>query len=246
MVVIPLATAAIALFFALTLFDQFLERRRPYQAVWSVGMALYGVASLLQGLWQLGATHAVVFRLWYLTGGMLVAAYLGVGTVYLHAPRRVAHSVFGVLLALTALGIALIFTTPFQEGADLDNLRGHALASMDPQSRVRYFPSLVGGLTAFLNAVGSLALIGGAAYSALMFARRRQAGYRVVSNVLIALGAFLSAAGGTLERFGLPQSHTLVLLIGIVVIYAGFLRSREVITVFRIPFAKRVPPRAVS
>ncbi|MFN3974520.1 MAG: hypothetical protein ACK4K2_04505 [Dehalococcoidia bacterium] len=245
MVAIPMATAVIALFFALTLLDQFLERRRPYQAVWGVGMALYGVASLLQALWQVGVTGDVVFRLWYLTGGMLVAAYLGVGTVYLHAPRWVAHGVLVVLLALTALGTALTFTTPFQEGADLIHLQGRAMASIDPQSQVRYFPPSVGGLTAFLNAAGSIFLVGGAAYSAVVFARRRQAIYRVVSNALIAVGAFISASGGTLERFDIPQPHTIALLIGIVVIYAGFLRSREVISAFRVPFARGVPPRAV-
>lgn len=241
MVVIPLATAAVAFFFTLSLLDQFLERRRPYQGVWAGGMALYGIASLLQGIWQLGGTAEVVFRLWYLTGGMLVAAYLGAGTVYLHAPRPVAHGVFAALLALTVLGTIMAFLTPFREGTDLTHLHAQAMASIDPQSGIRYFPPLVGGLTAFLNTMGSLFLIGGAVYSAVVFAVHRQAGYRVLSNALIALGAFISAAGGTLERFNLPQPHTLALLVGIVVIYAGFLRSREVITVFRIPFARGVP-----
>ncbi|GBD11684.1 hypothetical protein HRbin23_01356 [bacterium HR23] len=238
MVAVPFATTAIALFFTLSLVDQFLERRRPYQGIWALGMGLYGLASLLQGLWQLGVTGEVVFRLWYITGGMLVAAYLGMGTLYLHAPRPVAHGIFGGLVVLTVVGAVLALVTPLQTGADLRHLYGQALASVDPQTGMRYFPAGVGALTAFLNTAGSLALIGGAVYSAVVFAQRRQAGYRVVSSVLIALGAFLSAAGGTLERFNFPQAHTLALLLGIVVIYVGFLRSREVIAVFRFPFAR--------
>ena len=60
-----------------------------------------------------------------------------------------------------------------------------------------------------------------------VFARKRILPYRVVSNVLIAVGALLSAAGGTLDRLGLPQPHALAILLGVVIIYIGFLRSRE-------------------
>jgi hypothetical protein len=238
MAAIPLTTAVIASVFALSLLDQFLERWRPYQAVWTVGMVLYAVGSLLQGLWQMGVMEEAVFRLWYLTGGMLTAPYLGAGTVYLLAPRRVAHGFFGGLLVLTVVAAVLALTVPFREGANLDHLRGHPLASIDPETGVRYFPEGVGALTAFLNSLGAIALIGGAVFSAVVFARRRGPGYRVLSTALIAAGAFIAAAGGTLERFDIPQPHTVALLAGIVVIYGGFLCSREVIAVLRVPFAR--------
>ncbi|MBI4198778.1 MAG: hypothetical protein HY533_06680 [Chloroflexi bacterium] len=237
-VAIPLITSVISLVFALTVLDQFLERKRPYQAAWTAGLLLYATASLLQALWGMGVYGEVVFRLWYWTGGMLVAAYLGMGSLYLHVPRKVGHTTLAVLLALTVLSVFLSLGVKLQ--GDVSLLEGGGLASVVPGTESgRYYPAYVGILTAVLNILGSLALVGSAVYSAISFARKKAAGYRVLSNALIAGGAFFSAAGGTLERFNLPESHSLALLVGVVLIYAGFLRSREVFEVYRIPFVRK-------
>ena len=237
-IAIPLATSVVSFVFALTVLDQYLERRRAYQLVWTVGLFLYAVASLLQTLWMSGVETEAVFRLWYFTGAMLVAAFLGMGSVYLHAPRRVAHGVMVVLLVLNVVAGLLALGVELQ--ADVDLMEGQAPVSIVPGTESeRFYPAYVGILTAFLNATGSLALFGSAVYSAIVFARRRAPGYRVVSNVLIAAGAFISAAGGTLERFDLPEPHAVALLLGVVVIYVGFLRSREVFTIYRVPFWHR-------
>ena len=239
-VAIPLATSVVSFLFALTVLDQYLERRRPYQLVWTVGLVLYGLASLLHTLWAVGITGEVVFRLWYLTGAMLVAAYLGMGSLYLHVPRRVAHGVLAVLLLLTAVSTILALGVSLQADAAL--LEGESLASVVPGTEppLRFYPAYVGILTAVLNILGSLALVGSAVYSAVVVVRRKAPGYRAVSNVLIAIGAFISAAGGTLERFDVPQPHDIALLLGVVIIYLGFLRSREVFSVYRIPFRRPV------
>ena len=238
-VAIPLATSVVSSLFAMTVLDQHLERKRPYQLVWTAGLVLYSVASLLHTLWAMGITGPLVFRLWYLTGAMLVAAYLGMGSLYLHVPQRVAHVVLAILLLLTAASATLALGVSLQANVAL--LEGKNLASVVPGTEsLRYYPAYVGILTAILNVLGSLVLLGSAVYSAIVFARRRAAGYRVVSNVLIASGAFISAAGGTLERFDVPQPHTMALLLGVVVIYLGFLRSREVFTAYRVPFRRSI------
>lgn len=237
-VAIPLATSIVSLVFALTVLDQYLERRRAYQLVWSIGLILYFIASLIQGIWLLGVDGEPVFRLWYLTGAMLVAAYLGMGSVYLHVPKRAAHVVMTVLLVATVSAAVLALGTQLQGEVAL--LEGEALSSIVPGTEtVRYYPAYVGILTALLNSIGALALVGFAGYSAVVFFRQSAPGYRVVSNVLIATGAMISAAGGTLERFDVPEPHSVSLLLGVVIIYAGFLRSREVFTAYRIPFRHR-------
>ncbi len=234
---IPLATSLVSLLFAVTVLDQYLERRRMSQLVWTVGLLLYAVASLLQALWGMGVHGEAVFRLWYLTGAMLVAAYLGMGSLYLHVPRKVAHGVFVGLLVLTVVSAALALSVSLQASVSL--LEGEELASLVPGTESeRYYPAYVGIMTMLLNIAGSLALFGGAAYSAVVVVRRKAPSYRLVSNVLIALGAFLSAAGGTLERFDLPEPHNLALLAGVVLIYIGFLRSREVFEIYRVPFRR--------
>ncbi|MEK7777581.1 MAG: hypothetical protein AAB303_03035 [Chloroflexota bacterium] len=238
-IAIPLATSVVSFLFALSVLDQFLERRRPYQLVWTVGLFLYGAASLLQTLWAVGISGELVFRLWYLTGAMLVAAYLGMGSLYLHLSRKAANGVLIGLLVLTAASFVMSLFVSLNANVGL--LEGHDLASVVPGTESqRYYPAYVGILTAILNILGSLALVGSAVYSAVVVVRRKAPSYRAVSNVLIAIGAFVSAAGGTLERFDVPQPHTVALLLGVIIIYIGFVRSREVFTVYRIPFRRSV------
>ena len=69
--------------------------------------------------------------------------------------------------------------------------------------------------------------------------------HRVVSNLLIAVGAILPAFGGIHIRFGgdIPFFY-LFELMGIIIIFVGFLRSREVFGIYRLPFMhgfKKVP-----
>jgi hypothetical protein len=81
-----------------------------------------------------------------------------------------------------------------------------------------------------------VALVGGALYSAWIFWRKRILPHRVVSNVLIALGAILPAAGGTqLRASGNLQVFYALELAGIIIIFIGFLRSREVFGLYRFP-----------
>jgi len=91
-------------------------------------------------------------------------------------------------------------------------------------------------VTPFFNAFGTIALVGGAIYSAVVYRRRRTMPHRVVSNILIAVGAILPAFGGIHFRFvGTPELFYIFEFVGIVVIFAGFLRSREVFGLYRFP-----------
>ncbi len=44
-ILLPAATALLALVFALALLDQWRERRQPFQLVWAIGMLFYGIAA---------------------------------------------------------------------------------------------------------------------------------------------------------------------------------------------------------
>ena len=78
--------------------------------------------------------------------------------------------------------------------------------------------------------------MGGALYSAWVFWRRRILPHRVLSNALIAVGAILPALGGTLIRFGGSISAFYLLeLAGIIIIFIGFLRSREIFGFYQFP-----------
>ena len=102
--VLPLIATILAGVFALLLVDQWLRRRRPYQLAWAIGVAMFGVAALAEVLGSISGWDGTLFRLWYLTGAVWVAAWLGLGTVLLLARTR-----FGYAFALT-LFLAGLFT----------------------------------------------------------------------------------------------------------------------------------------
>ena len=98
----------------------------------------------------------------------------------------------------------------------------------------------------FFNAFGTVVLVGGVIYSAWVFWKCWLMLNWVVFNVLIAVGVILPALGGILVRFGVSSStaHAPFLLLGVAVIFIGFLRSREVFGLYRFPLVhgfRKVP-----
>ncbi len=145
------------------------------------------------------------------------------GTLYLLTPRRVAHIIMAILLVASFYAIFRVFTVSINLST-LQYLSGVAM------------PRGIRLMTPFFNTFGTVALVGGAIYSAWVFWRRRVMPHRVVSNILIAVGAILPAVGGTHMRLGGSlQLFYLLELLGIIIIFIGFLRSREVFGFYRFP-----------
>ena len=92
--VLPLASAVLSLVFAALVFDQWVQRRRPFQLVWSLGLLCYAVGAGTEFLGAQFGWNSALYRAWYLFGALLVAAYLGAGTVYL-----LSRTSFGYLAA---------------------------------------------------------------------------------------------------------------------------------------------------
>jgi hypothetical protein len=69
---------------------------------------------------------------------------------------------------------------------------------------------------------------------------RGQIHSRVPATLLIAVGAFVIASGDTFARLGSTDFFQLGKLIGVVLLFAGFLVSIDVFNEIRIPFTQRV------
>jgi hypothetical protein len=213
--ILPFVSSAVSLAFAIVvLVRYFRSKGHSHLLLWTIGLLMYSLGGFCEGWNGAFGWNPTVFRLWYLFGAMLVAAWLGQGTVYLLAKSRTAHITMVLLLAASVYGAFRVF------GADLDQSRmnagelsGHAILS----GGVRI-------LTPFFNIYGTLTLVGGAAYSAWIFFRKRLLRNRAIGNVLIAAGSMLPAIGGTVSRFGLSSALYLLELCGAVVIFLGFLR----------------------
>jgi hypothetical protein len=99
---LPALTSIFALIFAIALFDQWQERRQPFQLVWGVGMLFYGIAAGAEALAGAGGWSELLYRTWYLTGAVWTAGWLGLGTAFLLARTRFGYA-FALCLFLAGL-----------------------------------------------------------------------------------------------------------------------------------------------
>jgi hypothetical protein len=85
--------------------------------------------------------------------------------------------------------------------------------------------SNIRSLTPFFNVYGTLALAGGAIYSAYIFWRKRVLYNRMIGNILIGVGALSPALGGTLSKAGFPTALYISELVGIMLIFIGYTQA---------------------
>ena len=104
--VLSALTALVALVMALALLDQWRERRRPYQLVWAAGSLFFAVASGTEALAAATGWDAGLLRVWYLTGAVLTAGWLGLGTALLLAKTRFGYA-YAVLVAIAGVFMVL-------------------------------------------------------------------------------------------------------------------------------------------
>ena len=95
-IVLPLGSCLLSLVFAAMVFDQWRQTRRAFQLVWAVGLLFYGISSGTEFLGSAFGWNAGLYRAWYLFGAFYVAAWLGMGTIYL-----LAKTAFGYFVAFT-------------------------------------------------------------------------------------------------------------------------------------------------
>jgi hypothetical protein len=99
-VLLPFLSSTLSFVFALFLLDQWLERRRSYQLIWTIGMAWYGISAGTEFWGAAFGWSEPLYRAWYLIGAVYVAAWLGLGTMFLLGRTRFGYgAAFSVLLA---------------------------------------------------------------------------------------------------------------------------------------------------
>jgi hypothetical protein len=233
-VAISLLSSLITFTFAAMMLDQYFVRRRPYQAVWAIALVVFGLGVFVEFLANLFGWTVATYRWWFLFGATFAAATLGLGTVYLLLPLRIARRVTGVLLLTGAWATYRVLTVPIDAAAVVP-LHGQAT----PPS-VQAIPADVTIIVVLFNTLGTIAVIGGALWSAWRYRRQGTAAYRVASNLLIALGALIVAASGSLAGLGNTAYLFIGELAGITVIFFGFLRSQASLTRTSLPLLHRL------
>jgi hypothetical protein len=219
---LPFISTLVTFAFAAAVFARYLKRRGPHLLLWTIGLIFYGLGTLSEVI--LGFTFSgLVLKLWYLSGAMLTAAWLGQGTIHLLVRKRgIALTLTGILVAVSLLAAVLVLSAPLTPAAASYHVT-QPISSQYKDILTRGGLTII--LTILLNIYGTLALVGGAAYSAIIFWRKRVLLHRMIGNILIAVGAMAPAMAGSFVKMGLPDLLYLSELIGVVVMYVGFIQS---------------------
>lgn len=215
---LPIASAVIIVVFAALVFRRYLQRGGVHLLLWGIGLSMFGAGSLTEA-YSTVAWHPTVFRLWYLTGAILNAAWLGQGTVFLLSRRRrTARALLVVLIVGSMIATWLTFTTPLNAA----RFKSHeTLSAQYREILPRSAP--VRKLTPIFNIYGLLTLVGGALYSAWLLWRKEIVPNRVLGNLLIAVGALALGFASVLVRLGLRDYLYVAELIAAIFMFGGFL-----------------------
>ena len=313
-VVLPLLSSLTSFVFFGLVGAQWLQRRRAFQLVWTIGLLWYGISAGTEFLGSAFGWSEPLYRAWYLIGAFFVAAYLGMGTIYLLARTRFGYFVATTLLlgglfglsirgrypdagglatavvAVAVIAASAVAVTTWRKrewsahvamavlvlgslGAAYLVLTARIDApgyALDPATHVpvgERIPGEIRVLAAPFNIAGALALVAGALFSAYVFMPKRKVlparrlppvvaqvygavavavnfivsvplawsallrgelHSRVPATILIAIGGFIPGVTSGLNRFGITWAFFLGELLGVVLIFAGFLVSTEV------------------
>jgi hypothetical protein len=180
-VALPLGSSLLSFVFAAMVFDQWRQRHQSFQLAWAIGLLFYGISAGTEFIGSAFGWSEPLYRMWYLFGAFFVAAYLGVGTIYL-----LAKSGFGAFAGATVLA-------------------GGALSLLASLS-TRYPGAATAGAVAFV-----IAVVGGIAVISATSARRPLAPHiamavLVIGSVAVAwtvLASNVAAPGWAVD----PSTH---------------------------------------
>jgi hypothetical protein len=187
-----------------------------HHLMWGIGLVMYGLGTLAEAFLSV-AYAPFMLHTWYLFGAILTPAWLGQGTIHLLVRRKnVANGLLVFLTLLSIFAAVKVFSLPISGEYNI------GIPVSTQYKTVMARDSLTTTLLAIFAFYGTVALVGGALYSAYIFLRKRIMPQRVLGNVLIAVGGLSPAVGGTLAARGLGDILFASELLGAVLLFVGF------------------------
>lgn len=217
--VLPLAAALVAVLFAAALVRRYAARRQSYEVIWALALLMYAAASLAVAFGVANGWTSGEFRIYWALGAVLNVPFLAQGELDLLIPRRGVRWALYVLLAfITAYTIAVVRTAGIDTAALAQDLPSGKEVFGDGTAAYR-LPQLI-AIPAYL------VLVGGTLWSAWRMRGRPELRDRFWGTLLIAFGATIIAGfGSAFAALGHLAPFSISLLVGIAVMFIGFLRA---------------------
>jgi hypothetical protein len=210
--VIPLIAGAVGGAFAAVVGRQYSSRRKTYQAIWAVALAMFAAAALFETAGQAFGWSDATYRGYYLFGGLLNVGWLGLGSLLLLASPRTGRIAITVMMLISIVALVTVL---------IAHTDPHLLKAQVPARGAIDVPAVLPLIT---NLGGSLLLIGGAAWSAWRAARAGAPTNRVVGLAVLAAGAFIVAGGHSYAQTkGVYAIQPISEALGIAAMFVGYL-----------------------
>jgi hypothetical protein len=210
---IPIATTIFSAYFFVVLLRHWsTHRKTKYLFWWMLGVFFYGAGTITEAINTVYGYSPANFKAWYIFGALLGGAPLAQGTVHLIMKKKTANILSIILLVVIIVATVLVLLSPL---------------NTPPEGRVRLSGRLlqwqfIRYITPFINLYAFAFLVGGAVYSAFLYAQDKHFKDRFWGNVFIAIGGLLPGIGGSFTKFGFVEVLYVTEFLGLCFIYAGY------------------------
>jgi hypothetical protein len=219
---VPILTTILSGIFAYQLYHHWTSKNKPdYLFWWMLGVICYGLGTVTESIVGLVGWSPWVFKAWYILGALLGGFPLAQGSVFLMMNRSIATWMMVIIGSLIVFASAAVVLSPLNyELVEETRLTGKVLG----WTWIRY-------ITPIINIYAFIFLVGGAGYSAFKYSKDPVYKNRFHGNLLIALGGLLPGIGGSFTKFGYTEVLYVAELLGIILIYCGYLVIRRDTTI---------------
>lgn len=209
---LPIVTTVFSCYFLAQIMRHYQANSKPYLLWWAIGVFTFGFGTATESINALFGWNELNFRLWYISGALLGGFPLAQGSVYLLMSKKFSKLSSIIAISVIVVASVCVLLSPTSLPNDFDGKLGGKV--LDWQW-VRYF-------SPFINTYSFIFLVGGAVYSAIIYARQHSKEKRFIGNIFIAVGALLPGIGGSFTRAGYVNVLFVTELIGLMLIYVGY------------------------
>jgi hypothetical protein len=209
---IPILSSILAFIFAFEVLKIYLKFKRKFVLWWTIGLFLFGLGTMAEGINSLFGWSETNFRFWFITGALFGGFPLAQGTVYLFLSEKIGDRTTIFWLIYLLIASSCVALSPLSIPADFNGkLSGDVLS----WQWTRLF-------SPFINTYSFIFLFGGAVYSANQYFNQINRESKFIACLYISFGAILPSIGGIYMKIGYVYALYITEFIAILLIYRGF------------------------
>lgn len=191
---------------------EFARARRPHAICWCISLALFAAASALLALGTIMGWSDILFRFYYMVGGVLVVPWMTLGAMWLFGSARLGRIGIWTTISLSAIVVVVSILMPVNvPGPDLPELKQALIDA--PFARA---------LAVIANAGGTPIAIFLLLRASSTYRRKRVLPDKASGAIIISIGIAAAALGGVLAATVSVDYLAPSLAIGAVLMLSGF------------------------